>query len=80
MKTIHCLCLTVLMFSATASAQHDWMPDAHLRRAVNEALGAPAGASFTREDLLKSIAGYQQNSKPESRLFNGFAPQSERIS
>ena len=53
MKSIRCLCLTFLIVSATADAQNDWMPDAHLRRAVNEALGAPADAPFTPTDLLK---------------------------
>lgn len=53
MKSILCLYLTFLIVSATASAQHHWMPDAHLRRAVNEALGAPADAPFTLADLLK---------------------------
>ena len=53
MKSILLLNLCLILVCGGAFAQEDWMPDADLRRAVNEALGAPADAPFTRADLLK---------------------------
>ena len=53
MKRIFSLCLIFLLLCGIVRSQEFWMPDANLRRAVNEALGAPADSPFTPTDLLK---------------------------